>query len=110
MTGRQRRKNPPKHQDVLEEIRNCLSSGRYLDTRHARKRKEERAISLPEVLYVLGNGFQEKRRDRYEELYKAWSYSIRGKTVDNKRLRIVVSFDKESGMLVITAIDLDLDG
>ena len=58
---------------------------------------------------MLRNGYHEKRKDKYEELYKAWSYSIRGKTVDNRRLRIVVSFDKETGMLIITAINLDAD-
>jgi hypothetical protein len=94
---------------VLGEIRSCLESGRYLDTRHAIKRKAERVIALPEVIQVLQNGYHEKRRDRYEELYKAWSYSIRGKTVDRRRLRIVVSFDREAGMLIITAVDLDAD-
>jgi hypothetical protein len=69
----------------------------------------ERVISLPEVFHVLRNGFHEKRKDKYEELYKAWSYSIRGKTVDNRRLRIVVSFESETGMLIITAVDLDAD-
>jgi len=58
---------------------------------------------------VLREGFHEKRKDKYEELYKAWSYSIRGKTVDNRRLRIVVSFDSKTGMLIITAIDLDAE-
>ncbi len=109
VTGRQRKKHPPKHRDVLGEIQSCLESGRYLDTRHARKRREERVISLPEVLHVLRDGFHEKRKDKYEELYKAWSYSIRGKTVDNRRLRIVVSFESDTGMFIITAIDLDAD-
>ena len=107
VTGRQRKKHPPKHRDVLCKIQSCLESGRYLDTRHASKRRVERVISLPEVLHVLRNGFHEKRKDKYEEIYKAWSYSIRGKTVDNRRLRIVVSFEGETGMLIITAVDLD---
>ena len=98
---------PPKHQDVLAEIRRCIDAGRYLDTRHARQRKRERSISLPDVLHVLVCGYHEKRKDRYEELHKAWSYSIRGRTIDDRSLRIVVSFDKETGMLIITAIDLD---
>jgi hypothetical protein len=105
--GKHQKKYPPKHKDVLKEIGNCLETGRYLDTRHATKRKEERLITLPEVLHVLRQGFHEKRKDRYEEIYKAWNYSIRGKTVDKRDLRIVVSFDSETGMLIITAVDLD---
>lgn len=107
VTGRHRKKYPPKHRDVLGEIRICLELGRYLDTRHSSKRREERIISLPDVIQVLRSGFHEKRKDKYREQYKAWSYSIRGKTVDNRRLRIVVSFESETGMLIITAVDLD---
>lgn len=107
MTGKKKR--PLKHQDVLAEIRVCVDSGRYLDTRHARDRKQQRGISLPEVLFVLLNGFHEKSKDRYDELFESWSYSIRGKTVDKRNLRIVISFDAETGMLIITAIDLDAD-
>ncbi len=106
MRARARKVKPPKHEDVLAEVRRCIEAGRYLDTRHAQQRKAERAISLPDVLHVLLDGYHEKRKDRYEELYQAWSYSIRGKTIDNRRLRIVVSFDFETGMLIITAIEL----
>jgi hypothetical protein len=105
--SKQHKKYPPKHKDVLKAINRCLEAGRYLDTRHATERKEERIITLPEVVYVLRQGFHEKRRDRFEEQYKAWNYSIRGKTADKRNLRIVVSFDSETGMLIITAIDLD---
>ena len=59
------------------------------------------------MLHVLLGGYHERRKDRYEELYHAWSYSIRGKTIDDRRLRIVVSFDLETGMLIIMAIGLD---
>lgn len=78
-----------------------------MDTHHAQQRKAERVISLPEVLDVLLGGYHEKRKDKYEEQYKAWSYSIRGKTIDDRSLMIVVSFDSETSMLIITAIDLD---
>lgn len=68
MTPRTGKKNPPKHEDVLGEIRMCIKTGMYLDTRHARQRKKERAISLPEILHVLINGYHEKRKDKYEVL------------------------------------------
>jgi len=32
--------------------------------------------------------------------------AIRGKTVDGRQLRVVVSFDEETGLLIITAIAL----
>jgi hypothetical protein len=83
----------------------CIERGTYLDTRHAFDRQNERQISRPEVLYVLKNGHHEKRKDKFDEAYHSWNYSVRGKTVDRRELRVIVSFD-ELGMLIITAIDL----
>ena len=54
---------------------------------------------------MLTNGRHEKNKDQYQERYQAWNYAIRGRTVDKRDLRVVVSFD-EDNMLVITAVDL----
>lgn len=98
---------PPKHDDVPALVREHIDAGTYLDTRHASSRKAERQITLPEVLYVLRHGYHEKRKDSFHEEHGAWTYAIRGKTVDRRELRICVSFDP-GGMLVITTIDLDV--
>lgn len=87
-------------------IKACIEEGRYLDTRHAFERQNERMINRPEILYVLKNGHHEKKKDKFDELHQAWNYVVQGKTVDLKKLRIVVSFDQASGMLIITAIEL----
>jgi len=76
-----------------------------LDTVHATQRLSERAITRQEILYVLKNGFREQRKDRFDEQYDAWNYAIRGKTVDGRQLRVIVSFE-ESVLLIITAIDI----
>ena len=95
----------PKIQSLLNAVRGCVESGRYFDTRHATDRQAERSISRSELLYVLKNGRHEKSKDQYQERYRAWNYAIRGKTIDKKDVRVVVSFD-ENNMLIITAIDL----
>ncbi len=41
-----------------------------------------------------------------DERHEAWCYAIRGKTVDKRELRVVVSFD-ENYLLIITAIGLE---
>jgi hypothetical protein len=46
-----------------------------------------------------------KKKDEFKEDHKLWNYSIRGKTIDGKSLRVALSFDK-SNMLIITVIDL----
>jgi hypothetical protein len=86
---------PKKHSDLKIVISECIESGRYLDSYHSSERQLERHITR-----------HEKRKDQFDELYKAWNYSIRGKTPDFRELRIVISFD-ENGMLIITAIDLN---
>lgn len=90
----------------MTHIRNCIEQGRYLDTRHALERQVERAINRNEILYVLKNGYHEKKKDKFDELYQAWNYAVRGKTLDRRELRVVISFEDASGMLLITAIEL----
>lgn len=96
---------PPKLSNLMAVIKTGLESGRYLDTRHAFDRKMGRQITRPEVIFVLNHGHHEKRKDKFEELFNAWNYAIRGKTMDQRELRVAVSFD-ENGMLIITAIEL----
>jgi len=96
----------PKVEKLMELIATHLELGRYLDTRHALGRQDERKITRPELLYVLKNGHHEKRKDRFDELHKTWNYAVRGKTVDKRDLRVIVSFDP-AGMLIITAIEIE---
>ncbi len=96
---------PEKIPDVMAVIRTCIEAGRYLDTRHAFERQGERQITRPELLYVLKTGHHEKKKDQFEERFRSWNYSVRGKTVDRRPIQVVISFD-ENGMLIITAIDL----
>ena len=62
-----------------------------------------------DIKTVIGSGWHEKARDRYEAEYSAWSYAIRGKTIDQRSLRAVISFElDEKGdlLLLVTAIEL----
>ena len=95
----------PKIQNLAEIVLDCIRRGNYYDTRHVVSRQAVRNINRMEVLYILKNGRHEKRKDQYQERYKAWNYAIRGRTLDKRELRVVVSFD-ENNMLIITAIEL----
>ena len=94
---------PSKLPNVLKKVRECLDAGRYYDTFHAIERKNQRKVSLPHVLYVLRNGYHEKKKDVYKAEYSSWSYAIRGLTIDRKDLRVAIAFDKDD-MLIITVI------
>ena len=97
---------PEKHPDVMALVKACVVAGNYLDTRHADARQSERSINRLEVIYVLKNGHHEKKKDEFKEEFNAWNYAIRGKTFDKRELRIAVSFDETTRLLIITAIDL----
>jgi hypothetical protein len=98
-------KRSPKIVDVLKTARECIEAGRYYDTTHARLRKSQRQISLAHVLYVIKNGYHEKSKDQYHAEYSDWTYSVRGKTIDKKDIRIAIAFDKDD-MLIITVIQV----
>ncbi len=59
-------------------------------------------ITLPEILYVLGHGRHEMSKDKFEERFNTWNYAIRGLTLDGDDLIVIVSFDNERGLLIIT--------
>lgn len=99
-------KKAEKLPNLLEKIMECLITGNYRLSNHAFERQEERVLLLPDVLHVLENGFHEKAKDRWDELYRAWNYAIRGETVDLQACRVIVSFE-DCGLLIITVIRLN---
>ncbi len=98
---------PKKIDRLLETIRDFISSGRYREAAHAAQRQTERKIILPIIIHVLMTGRHEKSKDSFDEFYNAWNYAIRGMTIDGQDLRVIVSFDSESGLLIITAFYLE---
>lgn len=63
-----------------------------------------------EIKAVIGSGWHEKAKDRYHAEHSAWSYAVRGKTVDKRALRVVISFEPDEHgelLLLVTAVDLD---
>jgi hypothetical protein len=98
---------PEKTPDLLQKVKEAINSGNFRDVTHATMRASEREITRPEYLYVLKIGRHEKKKDEFKEEYNTWNYAIRGKTIDERELRVIVSFE-ENGLLVITVIDLEM--
>lgn len=94
-------KRPPQLDELFSKIRDCIAKERYRESKHARDRKVERKIDLTDALYVLKNGYHEKQKTSFDESFGVWKYAVRGKTLDNKDIRIIIAFD-EDGMLIIT--------
>ena len=92
--------------DLLKRVKMCVESGNFKFTGHALKRRLERLLSLPDIIYVLKNGHHESSKDSWDEQYETWNYAIRGKTVDQDSIRIIISFDTQR-MLIITVIRIN---
>lgn len=97
---------PAKIANLLEIIKTCIESGRYRSCLHLEQRERERNITRREVLHVLRHGFHEKKEDDFDEAFQTWNYSIRGKTVDQRELRIFVTFERETMMIIITTFEI----
>ena len=97
---------PAKINSPLELARLCLKNGRYVVTYHAKVRQIERVVPLPDVIVAIETGLHEKNRDRFDEHHNTWSYSIRGKSTNRRELRVVISFDDKTQLLIITVVVL----
>ena len=53
------------------------------------------------------SGRHEKSKDQFDEAFKTWNYAVRGETIDGKDLRVIVSFDHETDLLIITAFYIE---
>lgn len=90
-----------------------MKNGDYFFLPHAKKRQIDRNISDLEVLDILENKDKRKRqrnkrKDTYIEGYIDWNYCIEGMDLDGEdKIRIIVSFEKESNLLIVTVIRLD---
>jgi hypothetical protein len=96
-------KRPTQLEELFPKIRACIEQGLYRQSKHAIDRELERQIDLPDVLYVLKTGYHEKQKTSFDEVFETWKYAVRGKTLDNLDIRIIIAFDEE-GMMIITVM------
>jgi Domain of unknown function (DUF4258) len=96
-----KRKPPPQMIDLMKNISECIGKGRYILSKHACERKFERDIEFEDILYVLKTGYHEREKTSFDEAFQTWKYAIRGKTLENSDIRIIVAFDHME-MIIIT--------
>lgn len=94
---------PPQINELFPKIIHCLERGLFRQSKHAIERESERKILLPDVLYVLKTGYHEKRKTAFDEIFQTWKYAIRGKTLDEIDIRVIIAFD-ETEMMIITVM------
>ena len=97
------KKKPEKLANVLQAIRECIEQEKIQFSKYALDRAKERGIDIYTSIYVLQNGYEEKRKTIFDKDNNSWKYAIRGKTVDELDIRIIVVID-EYGVAVITVM------
>jgi hypothetical protein len=98
-----------KENNVIGKMKQLLGARKIRMSSHANQRMGERNILYFEVLQSLSSGKHDPKRDRFNREFNSWDYSIEGKTVDNRELRIGICFevDEKTGerLLILTVID-----
>lgn len=98
-----KQKRPAQIEKLFQKIGDCIDSGRYRQSRHAIDQKIERNIDWPDVLYVLKHGYHEKPKTSFDEAFQAWKYAVRGRTLDEIDIRVIIAFDDDE-MMIITVM------
>jgi len=85
---------------VLNVIRRCAENDRILLSEHAKARMAKRQVSYMDICHVLLHGEREEKRDRYDERYRSCSYAVRGMTLNDDYLRVVVAICSPKFLIV----------
>lgn len=97
------KKRPLQIVDLHAKICECIDTGKYVHSYHALERQKSREIGLEDILYVLKHGIHEKHKTTFDNDFQTWKYAIRGKTLDNDDISVIIAFD-DSGMIIITVM------
>ena len=105
-------KRPTKIPDdeLLRLIREAVASGNYREAHHRRVENVGRPghdVTRLEVEQVLLTGSREPSRDRFDP-HPAWSYAMRGRTIDHRDLRVAVAI--QGNLLFIVSVDAPAEG
>ena len=83
----------PKEANVAKKMKELLGINKIRFSGHANKRVGERNVIDYEVRQALNSGKHDPSKDRYSANWNNWEYSIEGKTLDERHLRIGISFE-----------------
>lgn len=88
-----------------------ICNGNYFFLAHAKERLKDRNVTDIDVLDILEDKNNRKRRrnkskDVYMPGYQDWNYCIEGNDLDGKKIRVIISFNEDL-MLVITVIRIN---
>lgn len=98
-----------KVKELLKIVRDAFSSGNYIYSSHSGERQLQRGISDGDIRHAIANGWHEKRKDEWKSEFNAWNYAIRGTSLNDENLRIVLAVEKNETVLIVIVTVINLD-
>ncbi|MNL50545.1 hypothetical protein D3C87_1735710 [compost metagenome] len=99
-----------KEADVVGKVKLLVALGHYHFLRHARQRMRQRRVNIYELLQVLERCEHKTHRDRFSHQFQMWQYTVEGRTIDGRKIRLGLTFDEAKGagarLLIVTVIPL----
>ncbi len=86
--------------------RACIEKGKYQATFHEICHKHERDITLLDALHIIKTGYRVPDFDRCLAMFSCWDYAIEGLTLQEDKIRVIISFDKDQ-MLITSASTIE---
>lgn len=104
---------PPKHENLKQRVQQLVNDEKYAPTGHARKRLDQREVTMKEVRAALISGKRVTSNDEFHEhddkgnQVNRWSYAFVKQGLDRK-IKVCVSIDdtQPKPLLIVTVIDL----
>jgi hypothetical protein len=91
--------------NVVKAAIEAYENNKVLYHSHAELRESQRDINRAEVEQAIRSGSHIKKRDQFDEVHKCWKYCIEGKTLDKRKIRVVLTID-DDGLMVITIFEI----
>jgi len=104
---------PHKHIGLVKLVRRFVEGEEYTPTGHAKKRLDQREVSMKEVRAAILSGKRVTKDDKFHthdyngNLVNRWSYAFTKQGLDRK-IKVCVSIDesKKKPLLIVTVINL----
>jgi hypothetical protein len=92
--------DPQNRSRALKQIRKLWNEGTVEILQHARDRMSERELDVHDIANIIQNG----QIAEIARPHSRWRYTIKGRTVEDKRAKCIVEIDGR--LIIITVVDL----
>ncbi len=88
--------------DAHQLIREIVNSGTVIESKHAKKRMQERGYSTHDVTYILLHG--KITAKEHNQKANNWAYTVRGDDLDGDEGGVVTAVINQSQSVIITVL------